>query len=112
MTMTTDETAARLGELLAKVTSLPWRLGRRHNGLSVSALSDKKMQIATSSWHSSSEHYPTQQATLDNFALIIAAVNALPALLDELAALRASQPCGGCEHQDKPGPCSICGDMG
>lgn len=85
----TGQTAARLGELLAKATSLPWRLGRGHNRLSVSALSGKKMQIATSSWHSCSEHYPTQQSTLDNFALIVAAVNALPALLSERAAMQA-----------------------
>lgn len=78
--MTKDD-IDRIEELLAKATPGEWRIGRGKSGLSVAALAGKCQQVAASSWHNFSEHYPTEAQTVANFEAIVALHNAAPALI-------------------------------
>ena len=80
-----------LRKLLGAATKGPWTdtvLDNRY--VCVIKGSDKRL-VCESSWHSNSSRYPTQSGTESNFALIVAAVNALPALLDIVEAAQRSQ---------------------
>jgi hypothetical protein len=75
------EAMTDLRKLLGAATKGPWTdtvLDNRY--VCVIKGSDKRL-VCESSWHSNSSRYPTQSGTESNFALIVAAVNALPALL-------------------------------
>lgn len=78
--MTKDD-IDRIEALLAKATQGEWRIGRGKSGLSVAALAGKCQQVAASSWHNFSEHYPTEAQTVANFEAIVALHNAAPALI-------------------------------
>jgi len=80
-----------LRKLLDAATKGPWTdtvLDNRY--VCVIKGSDKRL-VCESSWHSNSSRYPTQSGTESNFALIVAAVNALPALLDVVEAAQRLQ---------------------
>lgn len=74
--------------LLAKATPGEWRFGRGKSGLSVAAIAGEKKEVASSSWHHCSDHYPTERETVANFEALVALRNAAPAMIAELKALR------------------------
>lgn len=60
---------------MSEHTPTPWTIKRGSTGLSVGIRGADNRQVATSSWHDSSTHYPTEAVTIANFESIIQAVN-------------------------------------
>lgn len=71
-----------------KHTPTPWTIGRGKSGLSFGLFGDDGRQIASSSWHDSSPHYPKQETTAANFEFIAEAANSHASLTAERDRLR------------------------
>ena len=75
-----------LREIVGRMTPRRWRFGRGHSGLSVAVLAGEKRQLATTSWHTCSEYYPTQAQACEDFVGIVALRNTALPIIDAQAA--------------------------